>query len=74
MEKVRSQPAQSEVSGWPSGSVDKGQLRCAAAGWPATPEGSRLQDCRRSPGIVCRLAEASRTPQWDALLQVRETT
>ncbi|MEO5770480.1 MAG: LanC-like protein [Burkholderiaceae bacterium] len=27
-----------------------------------------VQDCHGAPGIVCRLAAAPRTPQWDALL------
>lgn len=28
-----------------------------------------VQDCHGAPGVVCRLATAPRTPQWDALLR-----
>lgn len=28
-----------------------------------------VQDCHGSPGIVCRLASAPRSPEWDALLR-----
>ncbi len=28
-----------------------------------------VQDCHGAPGIACRLADAPRTPEWDALLQ-----
>ena len=27
-----------------------------------------MQDCHGAPGIVCRLATAPRTPEWDTLL------
>ena len=32
------------------------------------PEKWLMQDCHGAPGIVCRLADAPRTPAWDALL------
>jgi len=34
----------------------------------ATPSKRLVQDCHGAPGIVCRLADAPRTPAWDALL------
>ena len=48
----------------------------ACINWPplhdTDPKGPRkwlLQDCHGAPGIVCRLSDAPRTAQWDALLQ-----
>ena len=32
------------------------------------PSKRLVQDCHGAPGIVCRLADAPRTPAWDALL------
>lgn len=32
------------------------------------PSKRLVQDCHGAPGIVCRLADAPRTPEWDALL------
>jgi len=39
------------------------------AAWLAKGGRPAVQDCHGAPGIVCRLAGASRSPQWDALLR-----
>lgn len=35
---------------------------------PARPRKLLVQDCHGAPGLVCRLAAAPRTPEWDTLL------